>query len=85
MSAVAVAISLGLFFIAGLVFGYALGPPLMWVALAFPLVMAIAAALSDGPSGAAFVRLVVALAVTVLGIVLGERVAPEQRPEGAPG
>jgi len=85
MSAVAVVISVTLFFLAGLAFGYALGPPLMWIPLAFPVIMALAAAIKDGPSISILIRLVVALAVTFLGIMLGQRLAPEQHPEEAPG
>ena len=85
MSAVAVVISVTLFFLAGLAFGYALGPPLMWIPLAFPLIMALGAALKDGPSVSILIRLVVALAVTVLGVVLGQRLAPESHPREAPG
>ena len=85
MSVVAVVISVTLFFMAGLAFGYALGPPLMWIPLAFPVLMAIAAALKDGPSLSILLRLILALAVTLLGIWLGQRLAPEQRPEEAPG
>ncbi|HLM26491.1 MAG TPA: hypothetical protein VK304_05945 [Thermoleophilaceae bacterium] len=85
MSAVAVVISVTLFFLAGLAFGYALGPPLMWIPLAFPVIMALAAAIKDGPSISILIRLVVALVVTFLGIMLGQRLAPEQHPEEAPG
>jgi len=85
MSAVAAVISVTLFFLAGLAFGYALGPPLMWIPLAFPLILALAALLVDGPSVSIIIRLVVALAVTLLGIFLGQRLAPEQQPEEAPG
>jgi hypothetical protein len=85
MSVVAVVISVTLFFLAGLAFGYALGPPLMWIPLAFPIVMALVAAIKDGPSLSILLRFIVAVAVTLLGIVLGQRLAPEQRPEEAPG
>ena len=85
MSAVAVVISVTLFFLAGLAFGYALGPPTMWIPLAFPLVMALVALIVDGPSVSILLRLILALAVTVLGVVLGQRLAPEQQPEEAPG
>jgi hypothetical protein len=74
-----------LFFLAGLAFGYALGPPLMWIPVAFPLIMALAAAVKDGPSGSIFVRLAIALAVTILAVLLGQRLAPESRAEEAPG
>ena len=85
MTVSAVVISLTLFFLAGLAFGYALGPPTMWIPLAFPLIMAIAALIVNGPSVSILLRLIVALAVTVLGVLLGQRLAPEQRAEEAPG
>lgn len=85
MTVSAVVISLALFFLAGLAFGYALGPPTMWIPLAFPLIMALAALIVNGPSVSILLRLIVALAVTVLGVVLGQRLAPEERAEEAPG
>ena len=85
MTVSAVVISVTLFFLAGLAFGYALGPPLMWIPLAFPLIMALAALIVNGPSVSIVLRLIVALAVTVLGVLLGQRLAPEQRAEEAPG
>jgi hypothetical protein len=78
-------IAIILFFLVGVAFGYALGPPMMWVPVIFPLVMALAAALKDGPSGSIVLRLVIALVVTVGGVLLGQRLAPERRPEEAPG
>jgi len=78
-------VAIVLFFLAGLAFGYVLGPPLMWIPVAFPLVMAIAAAVKDGPSGSILLRLVIALAVTIGGVLLGQRLAPERSPEEAPG
>lgn len=78
-------IAIILFFLVGVAFGYALGPPMMWVPVIFPLVMALAAALKDGPSGSIVLRLVIALVVTVGGVLLGQRLAPEGRPEEAPG
>jgi hypothetical protein len=47
--------------------------------------MALVAAIKDGPSLSILLRFIVAVAVTLLGIVLGQRLAPEQRPEEAPG
>jgi len=82
---IAVIISGVLFFLAGLAFGYSLGPPLMWIPVVFPVVMFIAAALKDGPTVSMLIRLVVFLAVTFLGIFLGQRLAPEAKPEEAPG
>ena len=74
-------IAIILFFLVGVAFGYALGPPMMWVPVIFPLVMALTAALKDGPSGSIVLRLVIALVVTVGGVLLGQRLAPERRPE----
>ena len=85
MSASALVISLTLFFLAGLAFGYALSPPMMWIPVAFPLIMALAALIVNGPSVSILLRLVVALAITVLGVLLGQRLAPEQHAEEAPG
>jgi hypothetical protein len=85
MTVSAVVISLILFFLAGLAFGYALGPPTMWIPLAFPLIMALAALIIYGPSVSILLRLIVFLAVTVGGVLLGQRLAPEQRAEEAPG
>ena len=85
MTPVALVISGILFFLAGLAFGYALGPPLMWIPLAFPLIMALAAAVFFGPSISMLIRFIVYTAITVGGIFLGQRLAPERHPEEAPG
>lgn len=57
----------------------------MWMPLIFPIVMALAAALKDGPSGSILLRLAIALVVTVVGVLLGQYLSPERRPEEAPG
>ena len=60
-----------LFFLAGLGFGYAAPTKLKPLPLLFPVVLAIGALISDGFQGEILVRLLLALAVTAVGIVLG--------------
>jgi hypothetical protein len=60
-----------LFFLAGVGFGYAAPAKLKPLPLMFPIVLAIVAFLSDGIQGEIVVRLLIALAVTAIGIVLG--------------
>ena len=60
-----------LFFLAGVGFGYAAPAKLKPLPLVFPIVLAIVAFLSDGIQGEIVVRLLIALAVTAIGIVLG--------------
>jgi hypothetical protein len=60
-----------LFFLAGVGFGYAAPPKWKWLPLLFPLVLGIAALVNYGPDVSVLVRLVVALVITVLGIVVG--------------
>jgi hypothetical protein len=60
-----------LFFIAGLGFGYAAPGRWKWLPILFPLALFVGAVLQEGVDGAAVVRLVVALIVTVGGVVLG--------------
>jgi hypothetical protein len=60
-----------LFFIAGLGFGFAAAGVWKWLPLAFPLVLALVAALQEGVDGALVLRLVIALVVTGAGVVVG--------------
>jgi hypothetical protein len=60
-----------LFFLAGLGFGYAAPAKWRWLPLLFPLVLGAFALFKYGPDVSVIIRLVVALAVTVLGIILG--------------
>jgi hypothetical protein len=60
-----------LFFIAGLGFGYAASGKWKWLPLAFPLALAVGAALQQGIDGAWVVRLIIALVVTAGGVLLG--------------
>jgi hypothetical protein len=64
-----------LFFLAGLGFGYALEGRGKWLPLIFPLLLGIGALVQWGLDGAIFVKLLIALLVTVAGIVLGTLLA----------
>jgi hypothetical protein len=59
------------FFLAGLGFGYAASGKWKWFPIAFPLALALGAAIQQGIDGAWVVRLIIALVVTVGGILLG--------------
>ena len=60
-----------LFFLAGLAFGFAAPGRTKLIPFLFPLLLAIGAALTNGLDVTLFLRLIVALALTALGIVLG--------------
>jgi hypothetical protein len=60
-----------LFFVAGVGFGYAATGGYKFIPLVFPVVLALGAFLRDGFQGAIFLRLLVALVITGLGIFLG--------------
>jgi hypothetical protein len=60
-----------LFFLAGLGFGYAANGGWKFLPLLFPLVLAVGAFIRDGIDGTALLKLVVAVAVMLLGILLG--------------
>jgi hypothetical protein len=60
-----------LFFVAGLGFGYAAPGKWKWVPLLFPLALALGALVQEGVSGALVLRLIVALVITVGGVLLG--------------
>jgi hypothetical protein len=66
-----------LFFLAALGFGFAAPGKTKLVPFAFPLLLAIGAAVPNGVDAALILRLIVALALTALGIVLG--IALDQR------
>jgi hypothetical protein len=65
-----------LFFLAGLGFGYAALGIWKWTPLAFPVLLALVAAFGQGIDGALVLRLVVALAVTAVGVLLGMLLDP---------
>jgi hypothetical protein len=60
-----------LFFLAGLGFGYSLNGRGKWIPLIFPLLLGIGALTQWGLDGAIFLKLFIALLLTVGGIVLG--------------
>lgn len=60
-----------IFFIAGLAFGYAAQGLWKWVPVLFPLALFLIAVFQEGADGTMLLRLVVALVVTVLGVLLG--------------
>jgi hypothetical protein len=60
-----------LFFIAGLGFGYAAVGKWKWLPIVFPLALALGAAVQQGIDGTWVFRLIVALVVTVGGVLLG--------------
>ena len=60
-----------LFFVAGLGFGYAAVGKWKFLPIVFPLALALGAALQQGVDGTWVVRLIIALVVTVGGVLLG--------------
>jgi len=60
-----------LFFLAGLGFGYSLDGRGKWIPLIFPILLGIGALVQWGLDGAIFLKLIIALIVTVAGILLG--------------
>ena len=74
-----------IFFLAGLGFGYAAPPKAKWLPLLFPLALALGTLFREGLEGAVVMRLVVALAITLAGILLGAMMdrAGQRREAGA--
>jgi hypothetical protein len=64
-------ISYLLFFLAGLAFGFAAPGRWKWTPLVFPLALALLTAYDEGIDGTLLIRLVVALVVTIAGVLLG--------------
>jgi hypothetical protein len=60
-----------LFFLAGLGFGFAAPGRSKWLPVIFPIFLWIGAVLVNGIDAASIIRLIIALAVTVAGILLG--------------
>ena len=60
-----------LFFLAGLGFGYAAEGRWRWLPLLFPLALGAWAIFKYGPDASVLIRLVVALALTAVGVLLG--------------
>ena len=64
-------ISYLLFFLAGVGFGYAAPGKWKWLPLLFPLLLAIGAIVIHGVDASILLRLLIALIITVLGVLLG--------------
>lgn len=60
-----------IFFVAGLGFGYAASGKWRWLPLLFPLVLALSAAFQEGIDATWVLRVIIALLVTVGGVLLG--------------
>jgi hypothetical protein len=71
-----------IFFFAGLGFGFAAPSKWRWVPHVFPLALALGAAYGEGVDVTLVIRLVVALLVTVGGVLLG--VLLDRRRQRAP-
>jgi hypothetical protein len=71
-----------LFFLAGVGFGYAAPPKWKWLPLLFPLALGIAALVNYGPDASVLLRLVVALVITVVGLVVGAAIDARARRGG---
>jgi hypothetical protein len=79
-------VSYVLFFVAGLGFGYAALGAWRWLPLALPLLLALYTALGDGVDGVLVVRLLIAVIVTVVGIIAGTMLSgDEPRERAQPG
>jgi hypothetical protein len=70
-----------LFFLAGLGFGYAAPGRLKWVPLVFPVLLFLVALLTSGFGIWPIVKLLIALVVTVAGVIVG-RMLDERGREG---
>jgi hypothetical protein len=64
-------ISYLLFFLAGVGFGYAAPGKWKWLPLLFPLLLGIGAIVIHGVDASILLRLLIALIITVLGILVG--------------
>jgi hypothetical protein len=71
-----------LFFIAGVGFGYAAMGKWRWLPLLFPLVLGLFALLKYGPDASVIIRLIVALAITAVGVLLGAAIDARQSRAG---
>jgi hypothetical protein len=71
-----------LFFLAGVGFGYAAPPKGKWLPLLFPLVLGGWALFKYGPDASVLLRLVVALVITVVGILVGTAIEARSGEQG---
>jgi hypothetical protein len=60
-----------MFFLGGLGFGFAAPGGWKWLPLVFPLALFVIAVVEEGADGTVLVRLVVALLITIAGVLLG--------------
>jgi hypothetical protein len=60
-----------MFFLGGLGFGFAAPGGWKWLPLVFPLALFVIAVAQEGADGTVLVRLVVALLITIAGVLLG--------------
>jgi hypothetical protein len=60
-----------MFFLGGLGFGFAAPGGWKWLPLAFPLGLFVIAVLQEGTDGTVVIRLIVALLITIAGVLLG--------------
>ena len=68
-----------MFFLGGLGFGFAAPGGWKWFPLAFPLGLFVIAVVQEGADGTVVIRLIVALLITIAGVLLGALL--EQRSE----
>ena len=71
-----------LFFLAGVGFGFAAPPKWKWLPLLFPLALGIAALLNYGPDVSVLLRLVVAIVITVVGLIVGAAIDARSSQQG---
>ncbi len=64
-----------LFALAGFAFGYLVPGKAAFLPLAIPIILLFVTIAADSPSGSLFVRFLVGLAVTLLGIIAGRMVS----------
>jgi hypothetical protein len=76
-------VAYALFFVAGLGFGFAAAGVWKWLPLAFPLLLALVAALREGVDGGLLLRLALALVVTAIGVFLGRMLDRGEAPRVA--
>jgi hypothetical protein len=70
-----------LFFIAGIGFGYAAPGNFKFIPFLFPIALALGAMLKQGIQGEVLLRLLLALAITAIGILLGRLLENRFEPE----
>jgi hypothetical protein len=73
-----------MFFLGGLGFGFAAPGGWKWVPLAVPLALFVIAVLQEGGDGTVVIRLVVALLITIAGVLLGALLAQRSGPPRKP-